>query len=393
MPSYKLGGVVETSDIVARSYARVRDGVRPAAGWVRAHLSLVVFILPIVLIAVALAAYGLWWRAVADGVRARVLAFQALQHSLGRDVTWDTFVVEGFPYRVDGTLNALHFTAPDRGSAFDGDRIVVHVQPLSLSRASLSFEGQQHYFYAREQWIETTARADKALVTISNRGNGAAHVDADLAQVTGNAKLNETDFNFIVAGASGTAQVRAAEGRDASSRIDVAAKLENIALQGKFDLPLGPAIQSIDIDAAAAIPANLPEPSFAALLSVWQQSGSPIHVKKFALDWGGVTVAASGTFKIDANALPDGRFTVTLGNHPRFLEVLEAQGWINAASHATAKKVLDLLAFMGGDRRQRVTVPLRIQAGNVYVGPVKIATLLPAPTASMQLTPPDAAAP
>lgn len=357
------------------------------------HFALIAIFVPIALVVVGLGAYGVWWRTVADSMREQVAQFQALQRSLGRDVRWESFAVDGFPYRVDATLNTLHFTAPDRGSAWDGERIVVRVPPLSPGRVAVSFEGQQHYFYARERWIETNAQADKALLTIAAGKDGRDLAKLDIERLTGKAKLDETDFNFIVAAATGGLIVAAPKADGAVQQVDASARLENVALQGGLDLPLGPAIQLIALDVRTELPVKLPEPSFAALAAAWRRLGTPIEVKTFDLDWGGITVGAKGTFTLDQNALPDGRFSLTLGNHPRILELLEAHGWIDAATRARTKKVLDVLAFISGDKQRRVTVPLRIEKGDIYVGPVKIATVMPAPTASMQMAPMEASAP
>ncbi len=357
-----------------------------ARAWIAAHLSLLAIFAPIAIAVLALGAYGLWWRTVADGVRERVAQFQVLQRTLGRDVTWESFALGGFPYRVEGTLNTLHFTAPDRGSAWDGERVVVQVPPLSLNRVTVSFEGQQHYFYARERWIETNARADKALLTLA-AGDGRERAKLDIEGLTGKAKLDETDFNFIVASAEGGLVVAAPSG-GARPQVDASARLENIALQGSLELPLGPAIQTIAVEARLELPPDVAEPSVPALVSAWRRHGTPIDVKTFEVDWGGVTLAAKGSFKLDQHALPEGSFRVTLGNHPRILELLEGYGWINAETRARAKKVLDVLAFMSGDKLRRVTVPLRIANGDVFVGPAKVATLLPAPTAGLRMAPP-----
>ncbi|MFM9864480.1 MAG: DUF2125 domain-containing protein [Micropepsaceae bacterium] len=357
------------------------------------RFALIATFVPLALVVLALGAYGVWWRTVADSVREQVVQMQALQRSLGRDVRWESFAVEGFPYRVDARLDTLHFTAPDRGSAWDSERIVVRVPPLSPGRVAVSFEGQQHYFYARERWIETNARADKALLTIATGKDGRDLAKLDIERLTGKAKLDETDFNFIVGAAFGGLVVAQPAREGALPQIDASVRVENVALQGAFDLPLGPAIQLIALDVRADLPARLAEPSFAALVTAWRRLGTPVEIKAFDLDWGGVTVAAKGTFTLDQNSLPEGRFRLTLGNHPRILELLEAHGWIDAATRATTKKVLDVLAFMSGDKQRRVTVPLRIEKGDIYVGPAKVATLMPAPTAAMQIAPVEASAP
>ncbi len=349
--------------------------------WLAGHFSLIAIFAPIALVVAGAGAYGFWWRTVADGVHERVAHFQVMQRALGRDIRWESFAVGGFPYRVEARLNSLHFTAPDRGSAWDGDRVVMHVPTLALDRLTISFEGQQRYFYGSGTWIETNARADKALLTLA-ASDGRERAKLDIERLEGKAKYDATDFNFIVASAVGGLSLRAPSARGANPQVDASARLENVALQGQFDLPLGSAIQLVALDARAALPVNLAEPSMAALLSAWRRQGTPIEIKSFELDWGGVTVAAKGSFKLDQNALPEGSFRLTLGNHPRILELLEGHGWIDAETRATAKKVLDVLAFMSGDKQRRVTVPLRIQKGDVFVGPAKVASLLPAATAS-----------
>jgi hypothetical protein len=39
--------------------------------------------------------------------------------------------------------------------------------------------------------------------------------------------------------------------------------------------------------------------------------------------------------------------------------------------------VLDVLAFVSGDPRRRITVPLRFESGEVYLGPARIMTMKP----------------
>lgn len=373
------------------------ERLREAADWVRerlgTHLTLVWIFAPIILIALLVAGYGWWWRFVADEVRDRIGAVQTAQREAGRDLSWDSLVTDGFPYRVQTTVGALRFMAPDRGAAWDSERIVVRVQPLSLGQAEVQFEGQQHFFYARERWIETDARADTALVTIKGLRAAEQQVELAIERLTGKAKLDATEFNFIVDQMSGGLAVSDAGEHDGLPKVEFSARLSNIALQGNLDLPLGPAIGLIDVDAAAKMPANLPEASAAILFAEWKRTGTPIELRRFALEWGGISVEATGEFKIDPQSLPEGRFNLKLGNHPRILELLEARGWINAETRALTKRVLDVLAFMSGDAQRRVSVPMRIQQGAVYLGPAKVATLAPQPVVAQPGVPMDPAAP
>jgi hypothetical protein len=363
--------------------------------WLRrqaiSHLTLLGIFLPVGLLAAALAGYGWWWQVVADGMRSNVLGFQSEQIALGREVTWDAFNVRGFPYRVEGALSTLRLTAPDRGSAYDGERIVVHVEPFALNRIALSLEGQHHVFYARERWIDVTARADKSLVTLS--GEGDAHrINLDIERLTGKLKLDEKDINVIVEAARSGLTVTDPNEREPLPRVDLLARLRNVALQGNLDLPLGSSIAWLDMDVGAKLPANIAQTPTTSLIAAWQQTNTPVEIRRFELEWGGVSVAASGELKLDAQSLPEGRLRLTLGNHPRILELLREHGLITPETETTARKVLDVLAFMSGDAQRRVSVPLRFEQGNVYLGPARVAKLTPEP-ASAQLMPTMDAAP
>jgi hypothetical protein len=341
-------------------------------------------LLPVTAIALALAGYGWWWQVVAESVRTSVTTFQADQRALGRAVEWDSFDVAGFPYRVQGTLNTLRLMAPDRGATYDGERVVVHIRPFAPNTLALSLEGRQHFFLAKERWIEANVRADKSLVTIAG-ADDADQLSLDIERLTGKAKIDEKEFNLIVEEAHGGFTV-SLPARDQLPRVEFLARLKNVALQGNLDLPLGSAIALLDIDASAQLPATLATPTVAGLIEGWRRTGTPLEIRRFELEWGGISIAASGAFTIDSQSLPEGRLRLTLGNHPRILELAHEAGWIRSETLVVARKVLDVLAFMSGDEKRRVTVPLRIAKGTVYLGPAPVATLTP-PVASAQLMP------
>jgi hypothetical protein len=346
-----------------------------------AHLTALFVLLPVALFALALAGYGWWWQVVGDSLRTNVTNFQAQQAALGREVKWDAFDVNGFPYRVLGTVSAMQLMAPDRGASYTGERIVVHLEPFSLNRIAFSLEGQHRVFYARERWIEATARADKALVTLAE-DRGGQHAELDIGVLTGKAKFDDKDVNFIVEMARGGLTLIDATEREAFARVDLLARLKNVALQGNIELPLGSAIAWLDLDIGAKLPGNMAETPGTDLVAAWRATGTPLEIRRFELEWGGVSVAASGEMKLDQNALPEGRLTLTLGNHPRILDLLRDNAMITPETQTLARKVLDVLAFMSGDEKRRVSVPLRIEKGAVYLGPAVVARLMPEPAAA-----------
>lgn len=329
-------------------------------------------LVPIAAIALAIAGYGWWWKFLADRMRENATTLQTQQHVLGRNLEWNSLEVSGFPYLVQGALSKVRLLAPDLGTVWDGERVTVDLKPLSLSRIAVSLEGQQHVFYVGEgRWIEVDGEADKALFKASSRDD-AQIVSADIERLTGTGKVDASDFHFILDKAKFDFSLNAATEHDPLPRADIAAHITNLGLQGNLELALGPVIDTFDLDIGIKLPEKLPVATGQAILAAWRQTNSPIDVRQFGFEWGGVSVGAVGEIMFDAQNLPEGHLTLTLGNHSRILELLEAQGWITKETHAAAKPVLDVLSFVSGDPKRRITVPLKFEKGEVFLGPARV---------------------
>ncbi|MEQ1755940.1 MAG: DUF2125 domain-containing protein [Micropepsaceae bacterium] len=342
-----------------------------------------ILLISIAAIALALAGYGWWWKFLSDRMRESASALQSQQHVLGRNLEWNSLEVSGFPYLVEGTLSKVRLLAPDLGTVWDGERVTVVLKPLSLSRIAVSLEGQQHVFYVGEgRWIEADGQADKALFKASSRDD-AQIVSAEIERLTGTGKIDASDFHFILDRAKFDFSLNAATEHEPMPRADIAAHITNLGLQGNLDLALGPVVDNFDLDIGVKLPDKLPVATGQAILAAWRKTDTPIEVRQFAFDWGGVSVAAVGEIKFDTRNLPEGHLRLTLGNHSRILELLEAQGWITKETHATAKPVLDVLAFVSGDPKRRVSVPLKFENGEVFLGPARIMKMEAAPATSI----------
>lgn len=340
-------------------------------------------LLPIAVIAIGLAAYGWWWRVLAERVHDSVTQIQSEQKLLGRNLEWNAFEIGGFPYLVDATLSKARLLAPDIGSVWDGERVVVRLRPLSLNSIKISLEGQQHFFHVSNgRWIEVDARADTALLSARSKDTSQS-VSAEFERLTGKGKLDASDFHFILERGTAGVSLSAPDGVSALPRLDLAAHVDNLGLQGQIELPLGSSIESFDIDVGIKLPEKLPTASVQALFAAWRATQTPIDIRQFAFEWGGVSLSAIGEIRLDAKDLPEGHLRLTLGNHARILELLEAYGLITKETHATAKPVLDVLAFVSGDPKRKISVPLRFSNGDVFLGPARVMTMQAQPQPSI----------
>lgn len=353
--------------------------LRAAGSWIIRQVGrrwkVALLLLPVAVIALGLAAYGWWWRVLADRVHDSAMQIQNEQKLLGRNLEWSAFEIGGFPYLVDATLSKARLLAPDLGSVWDGERIVVRLRPLSLNSIKVSLEGQQHFFHVSNgRWIEADARADKALLTARSKDTSQS-VSAEFERLTGKGKIDASDFHFILERGTAGVSLSAPDAQSALPRLDVVAHVNNLGLQGHIELPLGSSVESLDVDLGIKLPEKLPTVSFEALLAAWRATNTPIEVRQFAFEWGGVSMTAVGEIKMNARNLPEGHLRLTLGNHARILELLETYGLITKETHATAKPVLDVLAFVSGDPKRKVSVPLRFANGEVFLGPARVMTL------------------
>jgi hypothetical protein len=351
-----------------------------AAGWwifrqIGRRWKVALLLLPVAIIAVGLAAYGWWWRTLADRVHESVAQIQNEQKTLGRNLEWNAFEIGGFPYLVDATLIKARFLAPDLGSVWDGERVVVRLRPLSLNSIMVSLEGQQHFFHVSNgRWIEADTRADKALLTARSKDTSQS-MSASFERLTGKGKIDASDFHFILERGTIGASLFAPDTASALPRLDVVAHLSNLGLQGQIETPLGSSVESFDIDLGIQLPEKLPTGSLEALLTAWRATNTPLEIRQFAFEWGGVSMTAVGEIKLGARDLPEGHLRLTLGNHARILELMESYGLITKEAHATAKPVLDVLAFVSGDPKRKISVPLRFMNGEVFLGPARIMTI------------------
>lgn len=342
------------------------------------HWRLALLLVPIAMLAMAIAGYAWWWRVLADRVHDTVVGIQDAQKQLGRNIEWNSLEIKGFPYLVDATLTKARLLAPDIGAVWDGERILVRLKPFALNKIAVSLEGEQHIFYVADgRWIEADARADKALFRAASRDT-AQSVSADIERLTGKGRIDASDFHFILERAVLGVSLIAPSEVNPLPRADIVAQVSNLGLQGNLDLPLGPSIELIDFDVGINLPEKLPVATVQAVISAWRETDTPLQVRKFVFDWGGVSVAAVGEIKLDERDLPEGNLRLTLGNHSRILQLLESGGWITKETHAAAKPVLDVLSFVSGDPKRRISVPLRFEKGDVYLGPARVMKMQPA---------------
>jgi hypothetical protein len=159
---------------------------------------------------------------------------------------------------------------------------------------------------------------------------------------------------------------------DSSALFNVALTDANIIQPG--NLPLGQSISRAEFNGSlsGALQPGRPSESLAA----WRDAGGVLQIQRFAADWGPLAVTAEGTLALDGQMQPLFAGTATVRGYGEAIDALAQAGLMPPNQATGAKIALAALAKPAEDGGPpAVHLPLTIQDGFLYVGPLKLARM------------------
>lgn len=326
-----------------------------------------------------LAGLGLsgFWVFGADRLRANVAQWAEVWRAEGNLVTYKPFAVTGFPlyFRArleDFTIAGGGASAPWRWQA---PALRLRASPFAPTRARADFAGE-HKVVAELFGVPVafTAATKDGVARVQRRGES----------YMGGIELRNS--SLVIDGVSGIFTLkeaildafhsrRAVDHTVASAGLSIA--LDDLILPtGLLPGQLGTRIDSLNLDAEVrgAVGPELNGVTVAA----WRDGGGTVEVTDFSLRWGPLRVKAEGTMALDANLQPLAAFTATMTGFAETIDLLVAEGALDARDAGAAKTLLSLLAktpLTGGP--PEIAAPLTIQNQRLSVGPVPLFTLRP----------------
>ncbi len=326
-----------------------------------------------------LAGLGLsaFWVFGADKLRANVGQWAAAWRADGNLVAYKPFAVTGFPLYFRARLEDFAIAGGGASSPWrwQAPAIRLRASPFAPTRARADFAGE-HKVVAELFGVSVAfSAASKA---------GIARVQRRGEQYMGGLELR--DSSLVIEGVSGIFTLkealidafhtrRAAGLSVPSAGLTVA--LDDLTLpSGLLPGTLGTRIDALALE-AEVMGAIGPEVN-TATVAAWRDAGGTVEVEEFTLRWGPLRVKAAGTVALDGSLQPLAAFTATMSGFAETIDLLVAQGALDANDAAAAKTLLSLLAktpLTGG--APEIAVPLTIQNQRLSVGPVPLFTLRP----------------
>ena len=329
--------------------------------------------------ATALAAlYGGLWLYGASALDEGIERWAAERRAEGWRVAFGTKRAAGFPFRLVQRIGGPSLARIIGGKTrrWRGPEIEVEFVPWRPDEIRLRFPGTHHID------LDTAGRARTLTLDVASAG---AVIRRDSGGAARTLTLDLTALTVRRPGKGSPAGVerltvtietapRAASGDDRGASARLMVKLGGLTLPAGSRPALGHRIASLALD--AAVMGRLAAGPLRETLAAWRDAGGTIELTRFSMVWSDLALDADGTLALDAEMQPMGAMTVRITGFRQAVDALVAAGMLRPHEAITAKIVLGLLATTPpGGGPPRITAPLTVQDGGLYVGPVKMLRL------------------
>ncbi len=120
------------------------------------------------------------------------------------------------------------------------------------------------------------------------------------------------------------------------------------------------------------IPSSLSEDN----IRIWSSNGGHLTIDEVNLEWGGLTLTGNGSITLNQKLQPEGVFSSKLTGLPYILAACKRENCLSPMETKMLKVSLNVLARPSGvSGNSSPVVPLSIQHGGLYLGPVKISAI------------------
>ncbi|HEX9447110.1 MAG TPA: DUF2125 domain-containing protein [Dongiaceae bacterium] len=362
-------------------------------------------VLPVLVIGLPLAGYGIYWQQVAGRLQAGVAQWAADQRTAGATIDFQWHGITGFPFAFTAEFTGVTILGRLGGTALSArtDHLQLNVSPVDLNAVRLLCDKPLTVIVPGLSLGQASTGGSAAGSTggaTTGAGDGAAGVRLTVEQADGMVRLR--DGNPV------GATIDASKGKLDNGQSNLAVASLHVSVQLPATLPhdfKDPAanieINVSGVDLPADAPQLLPGPiteaglvgtikgpllpppaverprDLTGILAQWRDAGGVLDLSSFDFAQGPLTLSGSGTFALDANLQPIGASKVTATGLGDLIDLLTARGELKRKEAGIAKAVITGLQRPAENGRQEVTVGLSIEDSIVSFGAFKLLRLPP----------------
>ena len=319
----------------------------------------------------ALAGGGSWlgWTAVAQEFAGRIAAWEQAQRAEGLVLAHGAPVLSGFPARWQAALSAPQIGRPGgEGSwRWRGPELHLTWRALDPERVRISAPGAHSFELALARGLAVVSLGARAADAALWRATDGEHLAASFS----GAALDARALGFAFEAQS----VAVATTRRPDALLAVVAAERLVATSG-LDSPLGREVARLDLELELHGPLDLSAPPRAGL-EAFQAAGGSLALKRLDLAWGPLRLMAKGTLDLDPELRPRGLLTARVQGLSEAIARFEAAGALPPNRANALKFAAALVTKPNGDGRPEAELPLNLEGGTVFLGPVALVQLRP----------------
>jgi len=320
--------------------------------------------------------YYILWSHLADQVAAQAETWIEGQRRQGREVSYESRRIWGFPYRLSLTLSKAKWSDPRLPLAprLEADEITAHLQLWQREHVIFDLPGRQSVTWRSESGAERKASlaADRfrASLVVDGAGNWL-RIATDLTRPhlqgpTEGALRGEWIADKLL--------LHARRAGNVPPDLDLALQVEQGLLPPQAENPFGRAVQ--DLRLTGNLRSGFYGTTLEDRLASWRDAGGVIDMSTIALTWGDLRINGTGSLAIDRDFRPLGAMSGTAAGTLRAIDILQTTGLIDPPSANTAKQLLLTLEerpdSKGLPRRE---IALTAQDGRLSLGTVPLLSL------------------
>lgn len=321
------------------------------------------------LIVGGLLGYYVLWSHLIDQVAVQADLWIEGQKRQGREVSYESRKLWGFPYRLSMTLNKARWADPQSpaGWRIEAEEVTAHLQLWDLHHVIFDLPGQQSIGW-RDGGAERRTTLSSTHFRASLVADGAGNwlrlaADISKPQLAGNLQDWSADKLLLHARRAGNVPPSA----------DLALQADSLLLPPNADGPLGRQVTQLKLvgTARGSLFGRTPE----ELLGSWRDSGGVIDFTTIALTWGALRIDGDGTLSLDRQFRPLGAMGGQIRGAEAAIDALVAAGKMRGQEAAAAKTAVALIAKKDDKGTAYLPVPITAQEGKLFLGPAALFSL------------------
>ena len=328
-----------------------------------------------------------YWFVLANKAEEKLLSQIEAERMRGAAIAYDELDVRGFPYRLEFAVKNLDVSREESNGVawrLRSPEVIVVLQPWKLTHAIgfarslvltlLEEDGTPTEITFTEFKASTVTGEDFSPRRLAAEAKSLRAMSPDL----GGAPVVVSDPGFHWRKPD-SGELAAAAPADTDSgplepmQSEWAIRGVNLTHPALAESPYGDVIEHFDM--TLAVHGDLEENLDRDALIAWRDNGGTLELHRLSVNWGRLDLLLRGSVSLDELMRPLGAFTAEVRGYEPVIDDLQESGRIDAGEAATVKSTLGSLAEK--DQSGRLTIPIALQSGRLFVGPLPVANLPP----------------